>query len=289
MRWIGGALYRVSANKLCRTSSTGSTGPAPSPRQRAGKWCGVPDGVGRAVCGWDPGRAVQRSLAIVRQARQKKLQVRQYCMYYNRFGKCNRGNACPYIHDPDKVAVCTRFLRGTCKQTDGSCPFSHKLSKEKMPVCSYFLRGICSNSSCPYSHVYVSRSAAVCQDFLRGYCPKGEKCKQKHTLLCPDFSSTGSCPRGSKCKLQHRQRLKRAKSSRPSAPPKRARTEEAPPRPEGAEPAAEEPASSGPEKLPSFISLPSSPEPAEEEEEADTPTAPGSEVTEKKLLIKPRF
>lgn len=52
-------------------------------------------------------RAVQRSLAIIRHARQKK-QQKQYCMYYNRFGKCNRGNSCPYIHDPDKVAVCTR-------------------------------------------------------------------------------------------------------------------------------------------------------------------------------------
>ncbi|KAJ8373910.1 hypothetical protein SKAU_G00044900 [Synaphobranchus kaupii] len=184
----------------------------------------------------------------------------------------------------------SRFLRGTCKQTDGSCPFSHKVSKEKMPVCSYFLRGICSNSGCPYSHVYVSRSAAVCQDFVRGYCPKGEKCKQKHTLLCADFSSTGTCPRGSKCKLQHRQRLKRAKSSQPSGPPKRARTEEAPPRSEGAEPADGEPASSGCEKLPSFISLPRSPElPEEEEEEPNAPTAPGPDVSEKKLQIKPRF
>lgn len=52
-------------------------------------------------------RAVQRSLAIIRHAHQKK-QQKQYCMYYNRFGKCNRGNSCPYIHDPDKVAVCTR-------------------------------------------------------------------------------------------------------------------------------------------------------------------------------------
>lgn len=99
-------------------------------------------------------------------------------MYYNRFGKCNRGENCPYIHDPEKVAVCTRFLRGTCKKTDGTCPFSHKVSKDKMPVCSYYLKGICSNSNCPYSHVYVSRKAEVCQDFLKGYCPMGEKVKR---------------------------------------------------------------------------------------------------------------
>lgn len=54
-------------------------------------------------------RAVQRSLAIVRQARQRRRRTEpEYCMYYNRFGRCNRGEHCPYIHDPEKVAVCTR-------------------------------------------------------------------------------------------------------------------------------------------------------------------------------------
>ncbi|KAJ8389016.1 hypothetical protein AAFF_G00124130 [Aldrovandia affinis] len=301
-RWIGGALYRVSANKLCRTTSSSSPHSPHSAhtlRHRAGKWSGPQEVCspsmlcrspgGRQPWRWARGRAVQRSLAIVRQARQKKLQERQYCMYYNRFGRCKRGSDCPFIHDPDKVAVCTRFLRGTCKQTDGSCTFSHKVSKEKMPVCSYFLKGICNNGSCPYSHVYVSRSAAVCQDFIRGYCPKGEKCKQKHTLLCPDFSSTGSCPRGSKCKLQHRQRTKRTKTSLHPAPRKRPCTEEAPPRSEGAEPVGEEATPLCPEKLPSFISLSSSPELPEGDEEPDTPTTTGSEVTEKKLQIKPRF
>lgn len=56
-----------------------------------------------------PSRAVQRSLAIVRQARQRRRRRKEeYCMYYNRFGRCNRGEHCPYIHDPEKVAVCTR-------------------------------------------------------------------------------------------------------------------------------------------------------------------------------------
>lgn len=58
-----------------------------------------------------PSRAVQRSLAIIRQARHRK-HAKHYCTYYNRFGRCNRGNACPYIHDPDKVAVCTRYGGG---------------------------------------------------------------------------------------------------------------------------------------------------------------------------------
>lgn len=215
MRCIGGVLYRVSANKLARSSSTPIKAAGTSSR-------GAVRSAGRAEADFDNGdlclpssltkthrhiasRAVQRSLAIIRMAKQRKSKKKEYCMYYSRFGKCNRGDECPYIHDPEKVAVCTRFLRGTCKKTDGTCPFSHKVSKDKMPVCSYYLKGICSNNNCPYSHVYVSRKAEVCKDFLKGYCPLGAKCKKKHTLLCPEFSKTGNCSQGSKCKLRHRQ------------------------------------------------------------------------------------
>lgn len=54
-------------------------------------------------------RALQRSLALVRQARQRRRRKEpEFCMYYNRFGRCNRGERCPYVHDPEKVAVCTR-------------------------------------------------------------------------------------------------------------------------------------------------------------------------------------
>uniref|UniRef100_A0A674PET2 Zinc finger CCCH-type containing 3 n=1 Tax=Takifugu rubripes TaxID=31033 RepID=A0A674PET2_TAKRU len=130
MCWIRGSLYRVSANKLSRTVASG---PAVN---RTGKSFSSTQ---TSMMTWNrcsstrhlASRAVQRSLAIIRQARQKK-QAKQYCMYYNRFGKCNRGNSCPYIHDPDKVAVCTRFLRGTCKKAEGICPFSHKVAKEKV-------------------------------------------------------------------------------------------------------------------------------------------------------------
>ncbi|XP_052336009.1 zinc finger CCCH domain-containing protein 3 isoform X16 [Oncorhynchus keta] len=306
MRWIGGNLYSVSANKLSRTVTTSApinrTVRLSSPQEVSHTTSSTL--IRPSSTRFVASRAVQRSLAIIRHARQKKSQ-KQYCMYFNRFGKCNRGNTCPYIHDPDKVAVCTRFLRGTCKQTGGTCPFSHKVAKEKMPVCSYFLKGKCNNSSCPYSHVYVSRKAALCQDFIRGYCPQGEKCKKKHTLVCPDFSSSGSCPRGAQCKLQHRQRAKRTApnpnpTTGPSADPaKKARTK----RPslsvvlpdnqmaEGsaqADPGTPSSSSSGPHKtkLPSFISLSSSPE---DTDAPDTPPADGSEVTERILQIKPRL
>ncbi|XP_058132099.1 zinc finger CCCH domain-containing protein 3 [Dasypus novemcinctus] len=208
-RCIGGVLYRVSANKLSRTSSDGASRAPP----RTGRLDPASSG-SRSLAS----RAVQRSLAIVRQAKQKKERRREeYCMYYNRFGRCSRGERCPYIHDPEKVAVCTRFLRGTCKKTDGTCPFSHHVSKDKMPVCSYFLKGTCSNSECPYSHVYVSRKAEVCSDFLKGYCPLGAKCKKKHTLLCPDFSRRGVCPRGTRCQLLHRSKKRPAR--RVATPP----------------------------------------------------------------------
>ncbi|XP_048385221.1 zinc finger CCCH domain-containing protein 3 [Stegostoma tigrinum] len=217
MRCIGGVLYSVSANKLSKScaipirSGVTSAKSAVKSARLEGDFDSsgiyVPSSLTKAVAHRHiASRAVQRSLAIIRLAKQKKSKKKEYCMYYNRFGKCNRGDDCPYIHDPEKVAVCTRFLRGTCKKTDGTCPFSHKVSKDKMPVCSYYLRGICSNNTCPYSHVYVSRKAEVCRDFLKGYCPLGAKCKKKHTLVCPEFSKTGSCAQGSKCKLQHLQR-----------------------------------------------------------------------------------
>ncbi|XP_006822215.1 uncharacterized protein LOC100366874 [Saccoglossus kowalevskii] len=153
-------------------------------------------------------RVLQRSIQTSNAMKWKKSKPKQFCMFYNRFGKCNRGNKCPYIHDPDKVAVCTRFLRGTCK--DGaSCQFSHKVSKDKMPVCSFFLRGVCNRDDCPYLHVNVSRKAAVCQDFLKGYCPQGQKCKERHILECPEFSRTGRCPDGDKCKMAHRMRKRK--------------------------------------------------------------------------------
>ncbi|KAM9626298.1 zinc finger CCCH domain-containing protein 3 [Trichechus inunguis] len=213
-RCIGGVLYRVSANKLSKTSGRPSDGGS-RPLPRTGR-LDPASSCNRSLAS----RAVQRSLAIIRQARQKRKERRnEYCMYYNRFGRCNRGEHCPYIHDPEKVAVCTRFLRGTCKKTDGTCPFSHHISKDKMPVCSYFLKGICSNSDCPYSHVYVSRKAEICKDFLKGYCPLGAKCKKKHTLLCPDFSRLGVCPRGAQCQLLHRSQKRSGRRAPPAPTP----------------------------------------------------------------------
>lgn len=38
-----------------------------------------------------------------------KIDKRKYCMFFCRFGRCNNGSNCVFIHDEDKVAVCTRL------------------------------------------------------------------------------------------------------------------------------------------------------------------------------------
>lgn len=151
-------------------------------------------------------RAINRSLYHVRNAVHRKYDRRttQYCMFFNRFGRCNRGERCIYIHDPEKVAVCTRFLRGTCRVSE--CPFSHRVSPDKMPVCSFFLRGCCTMESCPYRHVKVNPAAEVCRDFVRGYCSEGTRCKKQHILICPEFTATKQCSKGKQCLLTHRTR-----------------------------------------------------------------------------------
>ncbi|XP_040287981.1 zinc finger CCCH domain-containing protein 3 isoform X2 [Bufo bufo] len=302
--FIGGVMYRVSANKLSKTWSPGSgskltpkTGKLDVSSTSPGSmYPSRPATPSRYIAS----RAIQRSLAIIRHAQHKK-EKKEYCMYYNRFGKCNRGQKCPYIHDPEKVAVCTRFLRGTCKKTDGSCPFSHQVSKDKMPVCSYFLKGICRNNDCPYSHVYVSRKAEVCQDFLKGYCPMGAKCKKKHTLLCLDYARDGKCPQGSKCKLQHRQRKKRmdaaaqseqmptsAKHRRRSPDQAGCRMSPVPTRVRDHPSTSDEqlPGSSGLQSCPSFISLNCS---SASEGTPASERVKSSETTGKPLQIKPRL
>ncbi|XP_076340166.1 uncharacterized protein LOC143240860 isoform X2 [Tachypleus tridentatus] len=164
-------------------------------------------------------QAVSRSIKCVLEASQKKTKrkTNQYCMFFNRFGKCHKRNTCPYIHDPEKVAVCTRFLRGTCKVVD--CLFSHQISPDKMSVCSFFLQGRCNHDKCPYRHVNVNPNAEICRDFLKGYCPARDQCKKQHILSCPEFKKTGQCLKGSSCLLSHPVKSN-VKSTWPSIPQK---------------------------------------------------------------------
>ncbi|KAI4375151.1 hypothetical protein MLD38_013055 [Melastoma candidum] len=135
-------------------------------------------------------------------ARQRLAKKKKYCQFFTRFGKCNKDDGkCPYIHDPSKIAVCTKFLNDLCSNKD--CKLTHKIIPERMPDCSFFLQGLCANKNCPYRHVNVNPKAPTCEAFLRGYCMDGNECRKKHSYVCPVFGATGNCPQGSKCKFHH--------------------------------------------------------------------------------------
>ena len=146
-------------------------------------------------------QAKTRSInTIMKNATRSK----QYCMFFNKFGKCTKKEAgnCPYIHDKEKIAVCRRFLQGSCHKDN--CLLSHKASPEKMPVCKYFLEGVCSKEACPYLHVKVSEKAAICQAFLKGYCSNGSDCKERHVMACPEYDRVGVCSKpAGKCPFPH--------------------------------------------------------------------------------------
>ncbi|KAL5704520.1 hypothetical protein ACHQM5_022936 [Ranunculus cassubicifolius] len=172
----------------------------------------------------DPKKLVRRLASekvrwSLHTARLRLAKKQQYCQFFTRFGKCNKGDGkCPYIHDPAKIAVCTKFLKGLCSDT--SCKLTHKVIPERMEDCSYFLEGLCTNDSCPYRHVNVNPNASVCEGFLRGYCANGDECRKKHSYVCPVYKSTGTCPQRPICKLHHpnktRNRKKRSKGSKNS-------------------------------------------------------------------------
>lgn len=158
----------------------------------------------------DP-KAASRALAnekvrwSLHTARSRRAKRQQYCLFFTRFGKCNKSEGeCPYIHDPEKVAVCTKFLKGTC--SGANCLFSHKVIPERMPDCSFFLEGMCTNEECPYRHVSVNPKAPICEGFLKGFCVDGDECNKKHTTVCPTFAATGDCSDKSTCKLHHPKR-----------------------------------------------------------------------------------
>ncbi|MED6161082.1 hypothetical protein PIB30_057438 [Stylosanthes scabra] len=146
-------------------------------------------------------------------ARQRLARKQKYCQFFTRFGKCNKeGGKCPYIHDPSKIAVCTKFLNGLCSTPN--CKLTHKVIPERMPDCSYFLQGLCTNRNCPYRHVNVNPKASVCEGFLKGYCADGNECRKKHSYICPTFEAMGTCTKGNECKLHHPKKQKGKKRKR---------------------------------------------------------------------------
>ncbi|KAL6044096.1 Zinc finger CCCH domain-containing protein 3 [Balamuthia mandrillaris] len=152
-------------------------------------------------------RRRRSALNIARATQAKKAErSKRLCLFFNKFGKCRKGDKCPYLHDRSKVAICRKFLKGQCLLDDRTCPLSHSLAtrEQTMPVCYHFLRGVCNREDCPYSHVYVNANAEVCPAFSReGFCPDGASCKLRHTNVCQAFRLHGVCPEGERCKLRH--------------------------------------------------------------------------------------
>ncbi|KAK4765888.1 hypothetical protein SAY87_007530 [Trapa incisa] len=192
---IGNIRYRMDAtrNSLIRISDEESSLSVASQRGTDVKKSYVPR---RLVIG-------NNEYVRIGNGRLKLAKKRTYCQFFTRFGKCNKGDGkCPYIHDPSKIAVCTKFLSGSCSNEE--CKLTHKVIPERMPDCSYFLQGgLCTNRNCPYRHVNVNPNSSTCEGFLRGYCADGDECQKKHSYVCPIYESTGNCRLGSKCKLHH--------------------------------------------------------------------------------------
>ncbi|KAM7266594.1 hypothetical protein ACFE04_004491 [Oxalis oulophora] len=147
-------------------------------------------------------------------ARLRLLKKHQYCQFFTRFGKCNKNDEknCPYIHDPSKIAVCTKFLTDMC--SDPNCLLTHQVIPERMPDCSFYLLGLCTNKKCSYRHVHVNPKASPCEGFLRGFCANGNECRKKHSYNCPSFEATGSCDQGLNCKLHHPKTLKKGNKNK---------------------------------------------------------------------------
>ncbi|KAL5993089.1 hypothetical protein ACLOJK_014010 [Asimina triloba] len=144
-------------------------------------------------------------------ARLRLARKKQFCQFFMRFGKCRKDDGkCPYIHDPDKVAVCTKFLKGVC--SDAKCKLTHKDYVPMRVVHIGILKQL----------LEFVRKAAHVEDLLGGV-QTTEYCRKKHSYVCPLFKANGMCPRGSACKLHHpkngnkgkkRKRAKKQKNGR---------------------------------------------------------------------------
>ncbi|EJU06420.1 hypothetical protein DACRYDRAFT_113130 [Dacryopinax primogenitus] len=148
----------------------------------------------------------RRQPSATKPGREKK-----QCPFFTRTGICTRGRTCRYQHDPEKVAMCPKWLKGDCPNGD-SCPLSHQPTPQRMPFCVHFANaGRCKNGdSCMYPHVHLGATAGICRDFaVLGYCEKGADCDKKHVRECPDFADTGVC-KNRHCRLPHVIRAKHA-------------------------------------------------------------------------------
>lgn len=124
-------------------------------------------------------------------------------------GICTR-HGCPLLHDPDRQALCKRWLfKNDCNRGD-RCSLSHEPTPHNVPTCLHFQEGRCTNEDCRFAHIRVNPAAQICDAFGRlGYCEKGAECADLHAYECPDFANKGECIRGDKCPHRHVHRASR--------------------------------------------------------------------------------
>ena len=139
-------------------------------------------------------------------------------------GLCTR-HGCPLLHDPNKQALCKRWLfKNDCNKGD-HCSLSHEPTPHNVPTCLHFQEGRCTNEDCRFAHIRVNPAAQICDAFGRlGYCEKGAECADLHAYECPDFANKGECIRGDKCQHRHVHRASRMrKPTSRSSPEERSR------------------------------------------------------------------
>ncbi|KAI5796643.1 hypothetical protein EDC01DRAFT_652237 [Geopyxis carbonaria] len=202
---VGGETYRVATNgsKLIRLSGNPTDNQTPK----------------KAVIG---GVRFTRSKngnlwrsGLIRASRSQPLRksLNEPCKYFSLSGKCKNGLSCPYLHNPNEVAICPRFLASDSCPDGVLCDLSHDPTPHRVPACYHFLRGNCSNSNCRYAHVRVNPAALICRAFATlGYCPNGADCTERHVHECPEFDQKSMC-RNAKCKLPHIERAGRRRAA----------------------------------------------------------------------------
>ncbi|RMZ66586.1 transcription initiation factor TFIID subunit 7 [Pyrenophora seminiperda CCB06] len=134
------------------------------------------------------------------------------CSRFTSTGVCS--GKCSYIHDPDKLAACKRWLyKGDC--TLGQlCSLSHDISPHNAPTCIHFQAGLCNNEDCHFAHVRINPAARNCEAFgTLGYCEKGDTCPELHANECPTFANTGECRFGDGCRYGHVRRAARMRTT----------------------------------------------------------------------------
>lgn len=83
-----------------------------------------------------------------------------------------------FVHDPQKVMVCSKWLHGRCNSSN--CALQHHRRPELMPHCIPYQKGECNRLNCPFMHSVYNPTAPPCINFYRSYCPRGANCWRQH-------------------------------------------------------------------------------------------------------------